>query len=203
MPAPRCVAFQASTSTPESPLASVVEAWRKRLLYVRRPSPNEAKISRPDSAIRIHGRAFGPCGRLRCVAAVAVRARAARPWLTAGSVRGDHGLAHWTRQWPVYRGRVPRGSRMTGAHLGGSGEPVVGRAGHGSVRDGRSAYAMAARHAEAPPSLAGPWSSKSRRGPVPSPSATASGSPDRLLCADPVRYMPVITGPVECAAVLW
>jgi hypothetical protein len=33
-----------------------------------------------------------------------------------------------------------------------------------------------------------------------SPSATASGSPDRLLCPDPVRYMSVITGPAESVA---
>jgi len=34
---------------------------------------------------------------------------------------------------------------------------------------------------------------------VPSPSATASGSPNRLLCPDPVRHMSVITGPAEHA----
>ena len=32
---------------------------------------------------------------------------------------------------------------------------------------------------------------------IPSPSATASGSPNRLLCPDPVRYMSVINGPIE------
>src|SRR5712691_1162855 len=32
---------------------------------------------------------------------------------------------------------------------------------------------------------------------IPSPSATASGSPNRLLCPDPVRYMSVISGSVE------
>src|SRR6266705_7087534 len=34
---------------------------------------------------------------------------------------------------------------------------------------------------------------------IPSPSATASGSPNRLLCPDPVRYMSVIMGSVEHA----
>ena len=33
----------------------------------------------------------------------------------------------------------------------------------------------------------------------PSPSATASGAPDRLLCPDPVRYMSAIMGPAEHA----
>ena len=33
--------------------------------------------------------------------------------------------------------------------------------------------------------------------PIRSPSATASGSPNRLLCPDPVRYMSVISGLVE------
>jgi len=32
---------------------------------------------------------------------------------------------------------------------------------------------------------------------IPSPSATASGAPDRLLCPDSVRYMSVIMGSVE------
>jgi hypothetical protein len=32
---------------------------------------------------------------------------------------------------------------------------------------------------------------------IPSPSATASGSPNRLLCPNPVRYMSVISGSVE------
>jgi hypothetical protein len=32
---------------------------------------------------------------------------------------------------------------------------------------------------------------------IPSPSATASGSPNRLLCPDPVRHMSVISGSVE------
>jgi len=34
---------------------------------------------------------------------------------------------------------------------------------------------------------------------ISSPSVTASGSPNRLLCPDPVRYMPVINGPIEHA----
>jgi len=34
---------------------------------------------------------------------------------------------------------------------------------------------------------------------IPSPSATASGAPDRLLCPDPVRYMSVIMEAVEHA----
>src|SRR6266700_4499322 len=32
---------------------------------------------------------------------------------------------------------------------------------------------------------------------MPSPSATASGSPNRLLCPDPVRHMSVISGSAE------
>src|ERR1022692_1117836 len=32
---------------------------------------------------------------------------------------------------------------------------------------------------------------------IPSPSATASGSPNRLLCPDPVRHMSVISGSAE------
>jgi hypothetical protein len=32
---------------------------------------------------------------------------------------------------------------------------------------------------------------------IPSPPVTASGSPDRLLCPDPVRYMSVISGSIE------
>src|ERR1035438_5328398 len=34
-------------------------------------------------------------------------------------------------------------------------------------------------------------------GDIPSPSATASGSPNRLLCPDPVRHMSVISGSAE------
>jgi hypothetical protein len=38
---------------------------------------------------------------------------------------------------------------------------------------------------------------------IPSPSATASGSPNRLLCPNPVRYMSVINGPAELTIELW
>jgi hypothetical protein len=43
-----------------------------------------------------------------------------------------------------------------------------------------------------------PWRSPSRPGErLPSPSATASGAPDRLLCPFPVRHMSVISRPAE------
>jgi len=43
-----------------------------------------------------------------------------------------------------------------------------------------------------------PWHSPSRPGErMTSPSAMASGALNRLLCPDPVRYMSVISGPIE------
>ena len=71
---------------------------------------------------------------------------------------------------------------------------VARRAARGSVRHDKGRWAVAwlergmlRRH--------GPWRSPSRPGGrITSPSATASGSPDRLLCPDPVRHMSVING---------
>jgi hypothetical protein len=71
---------------------------------------------------------------------------------------------------------------------------------HGCVRQGRSRCAVAAlAHAGC---SSKPWRSPSRPGErTPSPSATASGAADRLLCPDSVRYMSVKSRPVERASV--
>ena len=47
-----------------------------------------------------------------------------------------------------------------------------------------------------------PWRSPSRPSErMTSPSVTASGAPNRLFCPDPVRYMSVISGPIELTIV--
>lgn len=72
----------------------------------------------------------------------------------------------------------------------------------GLVLDGKCWCALAARLACADAAVARAGRSPSRRVTwrVPSPSATTSGAPDRLLCPDPVRYLSVTAGPVERVA---
>jgi hypothetical protein len=83
----------------------------------------------------------------------------------------------------------------------GRSETGHGRPSHGFVRHGMSRCAVAGlAHARMPRDQK-PWRSPSRPGErIPSPSVTASGAPNRLLCPDPVRYMSVISRPVERAA---
>ena len=85
--------------------------------------------------------------------------------------------------------------RMTAARLARRGKPGGEEIGFATIRvDGRwpGWHARGCRGGRALvfAVLAG-W----RR--MPSPSATASGSPNRLLCRDPVRHMSVISGSVE------
>jgi hypothetical protein len=78
-------------------------------------------------------------------------------------------------------GSVP--AAMAEASLPGIGKGAAGTPGPVSGRRGRSPNA---------------WTYG--RG-IPLPSATAGGSPNRLLCPDPVRHMSVISGSVERATV--
>jgi hypothetical protein len=150
-----------------------------------------------ESAFWIHRRASALCVRLPCVAGAALRALANRRWPMAGWVLGDHGPPGAKRHGRLsFEGMFPR-SRMTAARR--VAKPGGRRAARGSVPHHESQWAVARLARVRMPLRPGPWCSPSRPGwwRIPSPSATASGSPNHLLCPDPVRHMSVISGSAE------
>jgi hypothetical protein len=143
---------------------------------IRRPS---RRANRVYSASWIHGRAFSPCA---CDSPAWLTVTCGH-WLIVADERrewvlGDHGPpgAQAPRS-PVLRGHVPPvpDARCTPRQAW---QTLMAR----RAAQGRRAlvFAVLAR-----------W----RR--IPSPSATASGSPNRLLCPNPVRYMSVNSGSAE------
>ena len=144
------------------------------------------------------------CVRFPCVAGAALRALADRRRLTArvglGRSRAPCARRGGRLSFEVMFPAVPD-DRRTHASPSAANR-VVRRAARGrfatmrvdgSGQDGTRADAAAAG-ALVFAVAAGWWR-------IPSPSATASGSPNRLLCPDPVRHMSVISGSVELTIV--
>jgi len=89
--------------------------------------------------------------------------------------------------------------RMTDARSNGCSEPFTGSL-HGFVRHSMSRCSVAGLAYTRMPRHQKPWRSPSRPSErITSPSATASGAPNRFLCPDPVRHMSVINRPIEHA----
>jgi len=154
------------------------------------------------SAVWIHGCAFslGACG-FRVWPALPREHSLTVAKVTAGVGLGDHGPPGVWRaagmpvevMFPVVRHdrRTLRKGR------------AARRAAHGSVCRDEHRWALPGWHVRGCRDRAGLWCSPPwpGGGEVTSRSATASGSPNRLLCPDSVRYMSVIIGPAEPAFV--